>query len=842
MKLFFLSLLSTTLCISHLIAQNNSLLFDGVDDKVVVLGNSSIFNSDSLTIEAWINASQWKSQQWQGTIVGKDQGNQSGFVLRCGNNGRLSFTVGTGTSWPEVVSTPIMQTNVWHHVAAVLSNDSMFIYIDGNLEGINPNGAIAHSTVNLHIGESSGFAGRVFDGRIDEVRIWNTARTQSEIQANDTVGLPNNTPGLVGYYKFNQVSGTLAPNTIPLATTDGTLINFTGNPWVPGFEPTTTDLSTSAIVSPDQITFFDGVSKVRARFKNNGIDTITSFTAGYALNSQSPISVTINDTLLPGESMTYTFYDWISSNDSLNTLKVFANVLGDVNHLNDTVTANFAKPSPSNQLEIPIFTAKQHNFAAAGQSHLATVPLPDDNTGYSQILMTISLDCPSTGCDPWDQPAKISLIKDGEVYEIARFITPYGKGCGPWVVDVTDFKTLLRGSCDFSSYIQVWGPSGWLLNASLTFVKGNSTNPYQRLSHLWATDHWIYGDTAKASYDLPARTIAIESATKASDFRITISGHGQGNTSNAAEFSNFTHTVVANGANFSSHNLWKNDCASNTCANQFGTWQFSRAGWCPGQEVQPHIVDVTSTASPGQNLVMDYVLQNYTNNLNTGYNGSSHTEPHYKIHAYLIQKSDEYIDSLELINLASQRITFPIDANNLSGSNPVKVMLKNHGSTTIVDPDLRLVINGSLIAQESLSATILAGDSLEYTFTALPGFVAGITYDISAIADATGDQAASDDVANLRLEPLLGTPRNKPSPKLIVYPNPSNGRFKVSVSNISGIESAEIVDLNGRTIFQKSFDKKESEFHIDARISPGSYVLRINTLEEAYNQSIIISQ
>ncbi len=841
MKLFFLSLLSAALFVSPLLAQNNSLLFDGVDDKVVVLGNSSIFNSDSLTIEAWINASQWKAQQWQGTIVGKDEGNQSGFVLRCGNNGSLSFTIGTGTGWPEVVSTPKMQANVWHHVAAVLSNDSMFIYIDGNLEGINPNGAIAHSTVDLHVGESSGFAGRVFDGRIDEVRIWNTARTQAEIQANDTVDLPNNTPGLVGYYKFDQISGTTAPNSMPTASTDGTLLNFTGNPWVPGYEPTITDISTSAIVAPDQITFFDGISKVRARFKNNGIDTITSFTAGYTLNSQGPVSVTITDTLLPGESLTYTFYDWVSSDDSLNTLKVFANAFGDTNPLNDTATATFTKLGASNQLEIPIFTAKQHNFAGAGQSHLATVPLPDDNTGYSQILMTISLACPNTGCDPWDQPAKISLIKDGEVYEIARFITPYGKGCGPWVVDVTDFKTLLRGSCDFSSYIQVWGSSGWLLNASLTFVKGNAIHPYQRLTNLWATDNWIYGDTAKASYDLPAMTIPIESATKVSDFRITISGHGQGNTSNAAEFSNFTHTVEANGSNFSSHNLWKNDCATNTCSNQFGTWQFSRAGWCPGQEVQPHVVDVTSAATPGQDLVMDYVLQDYTNFLNTGYNGGSHTEPHYKIHAYLVQRSDEYIDSLELINLAAQRITFPVDPNNLSASDPVMVMLKNHGSTAIVDPDLRLVINGSLLAQESLSATILPGDSLEYTFSALPGFVAGGTYEISAIVDASGDQAASDDVANLRLSPSLGTQKNKPSPNLIVYPNPSNGRFQVSLSNISGIESAMIIDLSGRTILQKRIDE-EGEFFIDAQIPPGSYVLRINTPERTYNHSIIISK
>ena len=75
-------------------AQQNSLLFDGVDDKVTVPSNTLFNSANTLTLEAWINATQWKPQVYQGTIIGMDGTNQTGFVLRSGANGKISFNVG----------------------------------------------------------------------------------------------------------------------------------------------------------------------------------------------------------------------------------------------------------------------------------------------------------------------------------------------------------------------------------------------------------------------------------------------------------------------------------------------------------------------------------------------------------------------------------------------------------------------------------------------------------------------------------------------------------------------------------------------------------------------------
>ncbi|MES1181548.1 MAG: LamG domain-containing protein, partial [Flavobacterium sp.] len=185
-KRYFISLLYL-LFISMIFsarAQQGSLLFDGVDDKVVVPANAAFNSSSSITCEAWINATQWKAQIYQGTIVGKDGSNTSGYALRCGGNGKLSFVVGGPGGWTEATCGSIMQANVWTHVAGVFDNGAIKIYINGNLVGTNTGTSITASTVNLLIGESPGFAGRVFKGYLDEVRIWNVARSQAEIAAN----------------------------------------------------------------------------------------------------------------------------------------------------------------------------------------------------------------------------------------------------------------------------------------------------------------------------------------------------------------------------------------------------------------------------------------------------------------------------------------------------------------------------------------------------------------------------------------------------------------------------------------------------------------------------------
>jgi hypothetical protein len=836
--LFKLFLLANFLLVESLFAQNNSIQFDGNNDKIQVTGSAGFNSGNALTVEAWINASSWKPQSWQGTIVGKDQSNETGYVLRCGNNGILSFTIGLGnTNWNEVVSAPVMQTNTWHHVAAVMDNGTLRIFVDGVLVGSKASSAILPSTNLLLIGESAGFSGRVFDGKIDEVRIWNVARTQTQIQADMSVDLPTTTANLLGYYKMDTIANNTTPNHVGTASTQGILQNFPANPLVAGYFVPTLDISVKGVSAPDQITFFQGYSKVRAQFTNVANDTIQTFDVGYKLNNKPAVIETITQTILPGESFTYTLNTLLNTTDSINNLKVFASLSGDINNLNDTVFKRYVKPANPNNLEIPIFTRKQHNFAAAGQSHLAAVTLPDDNTAYSRIYMTLSLQCPNTGCDPWDQPAKISISKEGKIYEVARFITPYGKGCGPWIVDMTDYKTWLRGNVDFISYIQVWGGSGWLLNATLTYEKNPVANPYQLITPLWSSDNWVYGDPNK-SHDLPAQNIFVPTAAKEVAMRMTISGHGQGNTDNAAEFSDKTHQVKVNGNSAMNHRLWKNDCSSNSCNNQAGTWLYARAGWCPGQAVDPFIGNLTAIATPGQTMSVDYELQNYVNLLNTGYNNNGHTEPHYKIHAYLVQKSDQYIDSTAFTNIAASAITSPSASAVLSATTPVKVMLRNYGSTSISNPSLELIVNGTSFSTEIASAAIAAGDSLEFTFSTLVGFNPQLVYEIVVAVTAANDEAASDDVINgVYGNVITAIESNEIAENAMsIYPNPTKGQFSLK-GGVNGQElEVTIYGIKGNIVFNQLITKQFNDLELNPKLPSGTYIIKATA-----NQSVVLN-
>jgi mannosyl-glycoprotein endo-beta-N-acetylglucosaminidase len=193
-----------------------ALLFDGTDDLLNCGNGSSLqITGNKISLEAWINVNEFKSQPFAGSVIIKDQGsNSSGYMIRCGGNGIINFNIGNG-SWHEI-NTPAnsVQLNSWHHVAATYDGTSMKIYVDGELSAQN-NITITIGNANnsnLLIGESPGFPGRVFNGKIDEVRIWNIARTQAQIQSTMNTILTEeyySTPdsGLAGYWRMDQGTG-----------------------------------------------------------------------------------------------------------------------------------------------------------------------------------------------------------------------------------------------------------------------------------------------------------------------------------------------------------------------------------------------------------------------------------------------------------------------------------------------------------------------------------------------------------------------------------------------------------------------------------------------------------
>src|ERR1041385_8752328 len=226
----------------------------------------------------------------------------------------------------------------------------------------------------------------------------------------------------------------------------------------------------------------------------------------------------------------------------------------------------------------------EREYVNWNEARARTFKFPDAALPFQKVLLTITLDCPAGGCDPWDRSATVTIKgKDdagrADTFEIARFITPYGRGCS-WTADVTDYRGLLAGSAELGFRIETYigGQMGWLVTLEFDFQPGVASKKVIGIRNLWRGSP-EYGNPANpiASF-FAQRKEAISSRATAAKLRFCVTGHGQGNTDNAAEFAQKAHGVMVNGTDHQ-HELWRGDCDKNPCSPQGGTWQFARAGW-----------------------------------------------------------------------------------------------------------------------------------------------------------------------------------------------------------------------------------------------------------------------
>ncbi len=140
---------------------------------------------------------------------------------------------GTNLTSPVGLTTDLYRDDQWHHVAATRNGVNLAVYIDGVLKWSNAgfSGNLALSL--FRVGAPSGtLTNATWQGRIDEVRVWDVPRSLEQINATRNCPLNGNEAGLKLYYKLDQ--GIAAGNnaTVTLATdlaggdNDGTLQNF----------------------------------------------------------------------------------------------------------------------------------------------------------------------------------------------------------------------------------------------------------------------------------------------------------------------------------------------------------------------------------------------------------------------------------------------------------------------------------------------------------------------------------------------------------------------------------------------------------------------------------------
>ncbi len=229
--------------------RGTAISMDGVDDY---LSLSNLAVSGSFTAEMWLNPSVAGDGQ---SILAKHDGTGNDIFKLAYNNGGIEVTVNTDNTSGGT------QTTGLQHLAVSVeqltgSTSEVTVYRDGV--------QLFQSTVNDIIDDSDGLDWVVgqdwdgvatpsdyFEGSIEELRLWSTVRTADEIRQNNHLIVDGLDTDLIGYWQFNENTGTDTENAIT-----SNIASLTGSTWSSSMAPVGTGESNTATINTDGTTVF----------------------------------------------------------------------------------------------------------------------------------------------------------------------------------------------------------------------------------------------------------------------------------------------------------------------------------------------------------------------------------------------------------------------------------------------------------------------------------------------------------------------------------------------------------------------------------------------------------
>jgi len=200
--------------------QNYSLLFDGVDDQVKFGNNSILDITGELTLSVWYKT---ETTDWGVLVANYNQFRpDNGYIISSGGwlevGGNVSFECANNDLRNRFISNTSFSDGKWHFATGTYTSDGSSrgkVFVDAIEQegyfwsedpplasiGVTPHHPLVFGTTS----ESGPGDPAYFEGIIDEVRIWERALTQEEIQENMLKNLTGSEDGLVGYWSFNEM-------------------------------------------------------------------------------------------------------------------------------------------------------------------------------------------------------------------------------------------------------------------------------------------------------------------------------------------------------------------------------------------------------------------------------------------------------------------------------------------------------------------------------------------------------------------------------------------------------------------------------------------------------------
>ncbi|HRO43213.1 MAG TPA: T9SS type A sorting domain-containing protein [Flavipsychrobacter sp.] len=202
------------------------LQFDGIDDHITVV-NTPILNPGlAFTIEGWFGPGSLGAVR---TLVSKDStATTLSYNLSLNATGNVTFTVQTTAGTVTTTSSNALSVGTWYHIAATYDGVDMKIYVNGALVGSSAQtGFVVNNNSQLFIGRTGGTTPLYFSGGMEEVRIWTSPRTATEIRQGMHKSItPFSDPNLVSYLRFDEGVGSFYSADASGNCNHGTLVNM----------------------------------------------------------------------------------------------------------------------------------------------------------------------------------------------------------------------------------------------------------------------------------------------------------------------------------------------------------------------------------------------------------------------------------------------------------------------------------------------------------------------------------------------------------------------------------------------------------------------------------------